>query len=123
VNPPVFAALNVTAVRNFVGTNPVRVYPNGRAPQNVQRPYITWQIVGGSPVNNLSDNPDMDESRVRVWCYSEETAGSAAARNLATAVRNALEAVTHVTFGPTDEADQEPGLLVWIMDADFWDDR
>ena len=123
MNPPVFAALNVNAVRAFVGTNPVRIYPNGRAPQNVARPYIVWQIVGGSPVNNLSDTPDMDNSRVRVWCYCSETAGSAAARNLATAVRNALEAVTHVTFGPVDDAEQESELLVWIMDAEFWDAR
>ena len=121
MNPPVFQALNVSAVRAFVGT-PARIY-QVKAPQNVAKPYIVWQVVGGSPVNNLSDNPDMDNSRIRVWCYCDEAAGTAAARNLALAVRAALEAVTHVTFGPIDNYEVETSLYVWIMDAEFWESR
>ena len=120
MNPPVYQALNIGAVTALVGS---RIYPNGHAPQGVQRPYITWQIVGGGPLNNLSDDPDMDDSRVRVWVYSEETAGSAAAKALALTVRNALEAETHVTFGPVSEFDSEAKLFVWIMDAEFWTPR
>ena len=121
MNPPVFQSLNVPAIRAFVGTPP-RIYQSV-APQNTPRPYIVWQVVGGSPVNNLSDDPDMDDSRVRVWCYCDESAGTAAARNLALAVRAALEAVTHVTFGPIDNHEVETSLYVWIMDAEFWEDR
>lgn len=120
MNPPVYAALNVPAINALVGT---RIYANGHAPQGVLRPYITWQIVGGGPVNNLSDDPDMDEARVRVWSYSDETAGSAAARNLALAVRTALEAQTHVTFGPVGEFESDTKMFVWIQDAEFWDPR
>jgi len=123
VNPPVFAALNVPAVRAFVGSSPVRVYQNGHAPEGVAKPYIVWQIVSGNPVNNLSDDPEMDDARVRVWSYTDPTAGTAAARNLALAVRTALEAVTHVVFGPVDEVDDPTGMIVWIQDAEFWTPR
>lgn len=120
MNPPVYAALNVSAVNTIVNG---RIYPNGHAPQGVARPYVTWQIVGGGPLNNLSDDPDMDDARVRVWTYSEESAGSAAAKSLALAVRAALEAETHVTFGPISEFESEAKLFVWIMDAEFFTAR
>lgn len=120
MNPPVYQALNVPAVNALVSG---RIYPNGRAPQNVVRPYIVWQIVGGGPLNNLSDDPEMDDARVRVWSYSDETAGSAAARVLKDAVRDALEAVTHVIAGPFGDYEAETKMFVWIQDAEFWDDR
>ena len=125
MTPPVFAALNVSSVRAFVGTNPARIYQTS-APQNAARPHIVWQIIAGSPTNNLSEDPDQDNARVRVWCYCAESTGAAAARNLALSVRAALEAVTHVTFGPIDDYETEAdgkGLFVWIMDAEFWTDR
>lgn len=120
MNPPVYQTLNVPAVNALVGT---RIYPNGRAPQGVQRPYIVWQIVGGGPVNTLSCDPDMDDARVRVWSYSDETAGSAAARTLALTVREALEAETHVVAGPFDDFEDSTKMIVWIQDAEFWTDR
>jgi len=124
MNPPVFAALNVPAVRSFVGAGSPRIFQDA-APQNTAKPYIVWQIVGGSPLNNLSDNPEMDDNRVRVWCYTQSVSGvmTAASRNLGIAVRTALEAVTHVTFGPISEAEPESELSVWIMDAEFFDAR
>lgn len=120
MNPNVYAALSVPAVTALVAQ---RIYRNGHAPQDTARPYITWQVVGGGPLNNLSDNPNMDNMRVRVWCYSNESAGSAAARNLAKAVRDALEAVTHVIAGPFDDFEPDTRLFVWVMDAEFWDAR
>lgn len=119
MNPPVYAALNVPAVNALVGS---RIYQT-LAPQNTPRPYVVWQIVGGGPVNNLSEDPDMDDARVRIWSYTDETAGSAAARNLALAVRAALEAETHVIFGPADDFDEPTRMRVFIQDAEFWDAR
>lgn len=119
MNPPVFAALNVSAVNAFVGG---RIFQT-RANQDTTRPYIVWQIVGGGPDNNLSCDPEFDDARVRVWCYTPDTAGSAAARNLALAARDALEAVTHVIFGPIDDYESDTKLYVWIMDAEFFDNR
>jgi hypothetical protein len=122
VNPPVYDALDVPAVRAFAGS-PLRAFAHGRVPQNTPRPYITFQNVGGGPLNTLSCLPDMDDSRVRVWCYSDETSGTSYARDFKDATRDALEAETHVVFGPVDEYEADTKLLVWIMDAEFWTDR
>lgn len=120
MNPPVFAALNVPAVNALVGT---RIFGNGIAPQDATRPYVVWQIVGGGPVNNLSEDPDMDDARVRVTTYSDETHGTAAARALKLTVMVSLEAVTHVVFGPVDDYEAETKMLLSVMDAEFWDPR
>lgn len=120
MNPPVYTALNVPAVNALVGT---RIYANGHAPQGVLRPYITWQIVGGGPGINLSCAPEYDNPRVRVWCYSDESAGTAISRNLGNVARDALEEITHVIYGPVDDYESDTKLLVKIMDADFWDER
>jgi muramidase (phage lysozyme) len=100
-----------------------RIYPNGVAPQDTPKPYVVWQIVGGGPVNNLSEDPEMDDARVRVTTYTHESAGTAAAKTLAIAVRTALEAVTHVIFGPINDDEPETKSYRWIQDAEFWTDR
>lgn len=119
MNPPVHKALNVPAVTAFVGSRIHRT----RAPQNVIKPYIVWRIVGGSPLNNLSCDPEMDDARVRVWSYTDEAAGSATALALSQAIETALEAVTHVIFGPVDEFEEATRTYTWICDAEFWTPR
>jgi hypothetical protein len=49
-----------TAVKNLLGTAPVRLYPFGTAPQNVVKPYAVYQTISGSPENLLSGAPDID---------------------------------------------------------------
>lgn len=119
MNPPVYAALNVPSVNAFVAG---RIYAT-RAPQNAAKPYIVWRVVGDSPLNNLSCDPEMDDARVRVWSYSEEAQGTSVARNLALTIRDALEAQTHVIFGPVDDFESDTKLLFWVQDAEFWTPR
>ena len=58
---PIFALLRAAAgVTSIIGSAPCRAYPFGNAPDQVTKPYITWQAVGGSPENYLKDSPNID---------------------------------------------------------------
>lgn len=58
---PIFALLSANAgVTALLGTSPCRAYPFGNAPDQVTKPYITWQTIGGNPENYLKDSPNID---------------------------------------------------------------
>lgn len=90
--PAIFPLLkNAPAVTAFVGTNPVRVYRHGRAPQGVLAPYVTWFVPGGAPENGF-DGPQADFSRVQVDAWVDDGPdGDVKVEQLAKAVRAALE--------------------------------
>lgn len=93
--PPVFQTCAASAaVTALIGTTPVRLYPFGEAPQGVIYPYAVWQLVSGSPENYLGDRPDADSFTVQIDVYAD-TATSA--RNVAKALRDAIEPVAYVT--------------------------
>jgi hypothetical protein len=89
------------AVTALVGTNPVRVYRHGSAPQGVVRPYVTWSVAGGAPENGF-DGASCDDFRVQVDCWSDTDAG---VESLATAVRDAIEPAAHLVAYVADERD------------------
>lgn len=118
--PPVFALLNVAPVTALVGTNPVRVFPWGEAPEGTAYPYVTWGVISGVPDNQLSGSPCVDSINVQVDVWAK-TAASAVA--VATAVRNAIEPSAHmVNFGST-ERDPDTGSYRYRMSFDFWQGR
>lgn len=59
--------------------DPIRVWP-GVAPAGAILPYATWEVVGGSPLEQLSDAPPADGWRVRltVWGKTATQANAAA---------------------------------------------
>jgi hypothetical protein len=115
--PPVQQALAASsAVTTIVGT---RIYQTV-APQDAALPYIVWMVVSGSPGNNLSDLPDYDDQRVQVDCYS---ANQAQARQLGEAARYAIEAQTHIVFGPWSDFEADTKLFRWSMDCEWWESR
>jgi hypothetical protein len=61
------------AVTAIIGTNPVRAYKHGSAPQAVAGPYVTWFVVSGAPENQLSGRPPVDAYQVQVDCWSDNT--------------------------------------------------
>ncbi|MDP2141273.1 MAG: DUF3168 domain-containing protein [Gammaproteobacteria bacterium] len=88
--PPIFTiCLAAPAVTAFLGSSPMRMYPAGEAPQTVAKPYVTWQTVYGSPDNTLGDTAESDTwgAQINVWAADLDTA-----RNVAKAIRNAIEA-------------------------------
>lgn len=116
--PPIFAAINVPAVRALlqVGQGEVRFYSFGRAPQNPVYPYATWQIVGGSPENFLGDRPDIDGGTVQVDVFAK-TAESA--RAVVEALRIAIEAVAYVTFLHDETRDPDTNSYSFGFDCDW----
>ncbi len=116
--PPVFQTLKASAdVKAVVGTNPPRIYRHGDAPQDVARPYITWQLVSGVPENNLSDTPPADRQTVQVDCWHQTDAGI---EILAEAVRDAIEPTAHMTATLIDAREAETKLYRVSMQFDFW---
>lgn len=116
--PPVFQTLKASsAVKAIVGTNPPRIYRHGSAPQDVSRPYITWTLVSSVPENNLSDPPPTDRQTVQVDCWHPEDAGI---DELATAVRDAIEPIAHMTSTLFDEQEPETKLYRIGLQFDFF---
>lgn len=115
MNPPVFALLSAaTPVTAIVGTNPVKVFPGGEAPQGTVVPYVTYQIISGIPENYLSERPDLDDIRVQINCWG---ATRAAAKALYDAVQHALEMDAHeVSF---NDDSKDPETLNWRHSTDF----
>jgi len=82
-----------SAVTALLGSNPVRIYPFGTAPQDVTLPYAVYQTVGGSPENFVTDAPDMDIYTVQVDIYAATGASALAVRN---AMRDAIQSKAHI---------------------------
>lgn len=86
---PIFTILaGSTDVTGLLGTSPTRVFPFGEAPQGVTYPYLTWQIVSGSPENYIDRTPDIDNYIIQVDIWANT---GISANQVAEAVRDAIE--------------------------------
>ena len=103
--PPIFqiCAAN-SAVTALIGSSPVRLFPFGEAPQGVTKPYVAWQIVGGSPENFLNQAPDADTFSIQIDVYGDT---EASARSVATAIRNAIQNRSHIVSWIGDGRDPD----------------
>lgn len=94
--PPVFPTVNASStVRTLLGPNPVRFYQFGQNDQQpVVYPYAVWQRIYGNPNNFLGDVPDSDNYTLQIDVYVAPTQqnGATKAREIAAALRDALEA-------------------------------
>jgi hypothetical protein len=100
--PPVFKTLTADAA--VVALVADRIFRHGSAPQGTPVPYITWQLVGGLPENNLSELPPFARMAIQVDCWHTDDDG---VETLARAVRNAIEPVACMTGIPVDDRDPE----------------
>lgn len=115
--PPVFATLQAATAVTAVLGDPPRVYRRGNAPQDATKPYVSWQVIGDAPENELSDVPGIDRCSIEVNAWHREDAGCVA---LAKAVRDAIEPVAHMTSIVIDEREQETKLYRIAMQFDWW---
>ena len=120
--PPVFKYAFASAdVKSLLGSNPLRVYMFGMAPQNVAYPYAVWQVVSGSPENYINGLPDIDGFTTQIDVYATS---AAKARECAKALRDAFEPYGHVVSWrgeSRDEGDTESYRS--SFDVDWWTDR
>lgn len=115
--PPVYTLLQASAaVRDLLGARP-RLYRHGEAPQNEERPYAVWLIVSGIPENSLSEPPSIDRATVQIDCYSRT---DAAVLDVAQAIRDQMETVTHMTAWRNPPRDPTTRLYRISFDFDYW---
>ena len=105
-----------SAVTAIVGS---RIYQS-IVPQEITQPYVVWSVVTSAPGNNLSDPPEYDDQRIQIDCWSTS---QSQCRALAKAVRDAIEAQTHIVYGPWTDYEPDTKLFRWSMDAEYWQNR
>lgn len=98
----------------LLGTDPVRCFEFGTAPQLMEAPYMTWQELQGTPFNYLSGAPTLDALKIQidVWAPTAHMA-----RQVSKAIRLAIhEAVTVTFFQNTyDEASRLYRVILHIQ--------
>jgi hypothetical protein len=115
--PPVFTTLQASAaVRALLGARP-RVHRHGEAPQGETKPYAVWLVVSGVPENTLSESPSMDRNSIQIDIYSKIDAECV---EIAEAVRDQMETVTHMTAWRVLPREADTGLYRVSMDFDWF---
>ena len=113
--PPIFTTVSASsAVTAIIGTNPVRLYAAGYAPQNVAKPYATYQVISGSPENYLNQVPDHDEYGIQIDCFAQSYNDVI---NLAKAIRDSVEPVAHITAWRGGGKENETMLYRYSFDV------
>ncbi|SDI77626.1 Protein of unknown function [Pseudomonas flavescens] len=119
--PPIFeTAIASDAVLATLGSSPTRLYTFGDVPEGVIHPYAVWQTIGGAPKNYLDGRPDIDLFTLRVRVYGD-TIDSI--RQVAAALRDAIEPQAHITRWRSERKDTETGYYCLSFDLDWQVDR
>lgn len=112
--PNVYQTLRSNStVLSTVGT---RIYRHGSAPQNVQKPYITWFLATGQPENVLNAAPCSDRDTVQIDCWSETDEGI---ETLGYAVRDALDSAMITNRFVINSRETDTKLYRMAIEADF----
>lgn len=120
MGPPIFAVCSADAgCVALLGSDPFRLYPAGDAPQFVEEPFATWQVISGSPENYLATRPDLDSFRVQVDAYGHTLAQ---AREIARAIRTAVETVAHVVALRSETREFDTRLYRFSFDVEWFAD-
>jgi hypothetical protein len=119
--PPIFQWLKASSdVTNIIGNAPTKAYRHGEAPQNTVAPYLTWQVISGTPHNELSAVPDGDRYSIQVDCMHSTDLGI---EQLAKAVRDAIEPHAHMVAMPINNRDAETKLYRISLQFDVLQNR
>lgn len=126
--PPIFPLINASpAVKAIIGANPVRFWQFGQNDdQPAVYPYAVWQRSSGAPENNLSSAPDMDGYTIQIDAYAASGPnGAATVRNLAAAIRDAIEQpnAAHITSWLGESRDPDTKAYRFTMLVDFFTPR
>lgn len=116
--PPIFSVCAAsTPVTALLGATPTRLFLFGEASQNVTKPYAVWQTVGGSPENYLGTLPDIDNVILQIDVYA---VSADSARQVAQALRDAVEPYAHVTSYGGDGRDETTNNYRWSLTVDWF---
>lgn len=98
-----------------------RVYPDF-APENAARPYVTYQQIGGFPVNFMDDaEPSQTNARFRVNVWADTRSQAAElCMVVERTLRHAASLQTTVMTSPVALADPDTRLRGTSQDFSFW---
>lgn len=114
---PIFKTCKaVSAVTALLGTNPMRLYEFSEAPQAITAPYAVWQVISGSPENQLSGYPNMDTYRIQLDIYGEK---SADVRAVQYAILGAIELDAYVVSYNGEVTDKDTKLRRSSFDVNW----
>lgn len=120
MNPDLFPILMADATVTGLLGNPPKVYPWGRAPQDVQVPYVVYGVYNGNPENYLDRVPDIDNKGTQIDIYDSDPLRC---ESIALAIRNALEPDAHMTSFATPDRESETDFYSCRLEFDFWENR
>ena len=103
-------------VQALLGGALPRIYPFGQAPQEIAKPYVVYQWIGGSPFNMINCRPDADRASLQVDVYGLTTQSTT---TVAKAIRNAIELDSYITGYRGDMRDDETKLYRTSFDVDW----
>lgn len=118
--PAVFLTLQTPAVLAIVGGTPVRIFRHGAAPQDTEKPYVTWFEVAGQPYDQLSGTPCGDFDSVQIDCWSMS---DLQVEQLAAAVRDAVDMAGIANRIVVNLRDPDTKLYRIGLEADFINSR
>lgn len=107
-------------VQTFLGTNPVRFFPFGYAPQDTTQTYAVWQTISGTPQNTLHCPPDADDWTVQVDIYATDVQQ---ARGAGTALIEALQVNNWITSIRGESRDFETKKYRYSFDVQLLQSR
>lgn len=118
MNSKLFQILNaLPAVQSVLG-NPLRLYPFGRAPQGVQKPYAVYTVFNAAPENYVSDVPDIARKGVQVDIVAEKAAQVSA---IFTAIKDGIQTHGHITSYATTTRDADTDFYGARLEIDLWE--
>lgn len=117
MDTPFFQVCKADAtVQALLGGALPRIYPFGQAPQEVAKPYVVYQWIGGAPFNMINCRPDADRASLQVDVYGLTTQSTT---TVAKAIRNAIELDSYITGYRGDMRDEETKLYRTSFDVDW----
>lgn len=118
---PIFSICSKDSeVLSLLGSNPVRLFAFGDAPQNVEKPYAVWQTVSGLPSTFINEIPDIDSFIIQVDVYAET---ESTARASAKAIRDAVEPYANITAWRGEFTDPTTLLRRYSFDITWFVNR
>lgn len=105
-----------SGVTALLGTDPLRIFMYGLAPQKIQKPYAVWQVIGGSPENYLSGRPDTERHALQIDVYADSASQARAALG---SIEHAIELSCYVTRYGGESRDAETKSYRSSMDVDW----
>ena len=115
--PNVFALLNVAPVNAFVDS---RIFGAGHAGDSPNYPYITWQLLTGSPLNLIDEVPNCDKARVQINCWSRS---ETEVRLMSQAVRDVMDEAGYQVLLMGPERDPVTKSYRIQLDYSLWTSR